>query len=166
MGKAETYWPANSLAKAKRIDENEMITYSFEVEYCIKRLLLEYHSGENLLTEFYPENWLINVSVFIELSERTDLSVYTTSIDGIRHNWTANGTFGFYANKQYFLPAEDHQPFVCCLNLTVQRRQDIAVRGIFKRFEFIYRIEAAGYRREHSTKKKRIKKSFKMTNLI
>jgi hypothetical protein len=60
MGKAETYWPANSLAKAKRIDENEMITYSFEVEYCIKRLLLEYHSGENLLTEFYLENWLIN----------------------------------------------------------------------------------------------------------
>ena len=47
MGKTETYWPANSLAKAKRIDENEMITYSFEVEYCIKRLLLEYHSGEN-----------------------------------------------------------------------------------------------------------------------
>ena len=60
MGKAETYWPANSLAKAKRIDENEMVTYSFEVEYCIKRLLLEYHSGENLLTEFYLENWLIN----------------------------------------------------------------------------------------------------------
>ena len=106
------------------------------------------------------------MSVFIELSERTDLSIYTTSIDGTRHSWTANGTFGFYANKQYLLPAEDHQPFVCCLNVTVQRHQDIAVRGIFKRFEFIYRIEAAGYRREQSTKKKRLKKSFKLTNLI
>ena len=49
-GNTESYWPANSLAKATRIDEKEMITYSFEAEYCIIRILLEYHSGE--LTSF------------------------------------------------------------------------------------------------------------------
>lgn len=48
MENAEFYWPAKSLAKATRIDENEMITYGFETEYCLKYILLEYHSGKLL----------------------------------------------------------------------------------------------------------------------
>lgn len=35
MENAEFYWPARNLAKAKRPDENEMITYGFETEYCL-----------------------------------------------------------------------------------------------------------------------------------
>jgi hypothetical protein len=32
--------------------------------------------------------------------------------------------------------------------VTIQRHQDLATRAIFKRSEFIYQIEADGYRRE------------------
>ncbi|XP_046657270.1 CUB and sushi domain-containing protein 1-like isoform X2 [Daphnia pulicaria] len=118
MGNTELYWPADRLSNATRLDEMEMITYGFEAEYCINRTLLEYHSG-------------------------TELSVYTTSVNGTRHIWAANGTFGKYSNKQYFVP---RVPFVCCSNVTIQRHQDLATRAIFKRSEFIYQIEADGYR--------------------
>lgn len=127
MENAEFYWPAKSLAKATRIDENEMITYGFETEYCLKYILLEYHS---------------------ELSERTDILIYTTSMDGYRHVWTANDTFGDYANKQYFLPGND-QSFICCLNVTIQRHKDKPSQGILKRSEFVYHIEAVGYHRRN-----------------
>lgn len=69
------------------------------------------------------------------------------SVDGTRHIWAANDLFGKYFNKQYFLP---RQPFVCCLNVTIQRHPDTPTRGIFKRSEFIYQVEADGYRCEYS----------------
>lgn len=143
MGNTELYWPADRLSNATRLDEMEMITYGFEAEYCINRTLLEYHSGELIsLIYLFISKKLIGA---LELSTGTELSVYTTSVNGTRHIWAANGTFGKYSNKQYFVP---RVPFVCCLNVTIQRHQDLATRAIFKRSEFIYQIEADGYRRE------------------
>ncbi len=43
---SELYFSSNSLANATRINEHEKITYGFDAEYCIKNILLEFHSGK------------------------------------------------------------------------------------------------------------------------
>ena len=83
----------------------------------------------------------------LELSERTNIKLYTTSIDGTRHFWAANGSFGEYASKQYHF-SNAYKKFVCAHNVTIQRYKDLPLRNIYKRLEFLYELQIAGYRRE------------------
>ncbi len=84
----------------------------------------------------------------LELSERTHLTLYTTSNDSTRHIWATNGSFGEYSNKQYFF-SNGHEKFVCAHNVTLQRHRDIPLTDFFKRIEYIYKIEIAGYRSKY-----------------
>ena len=99
----------------------------------IAYILLEYHSGKlKYPVQYTWDSRTDSYMTDLELAEDTEVSLYTTSVDGTRHVWTAGETFGHYANKQYFLP--DDESFVCCLNVTFQRHQDKPTQqGIFKR---------------------------------
>ena len=116
---------------------------------------VQFYWSTTLVGLFFKWRYFQNVSfrIFIlysfltlELSPRTNLSVYTTSIIGTRHVWSNNGSFGDYGQKQYFFPNE-RQTFVCCFNVTIKRYEDQLLRGAFKRREYIYKIELDGYRR-------------------
>ena len=56
---SSVYYSATSMANATRIEENTIITFGFDAEYCINNIFIEYHSGKERFNRQQATNFFI-----------------------------------------------------------------------------------------------------------